>query len=86
MHTHSSGDGNGDKGGNGDRIGEGGGETKKRKKPHKSCRRHVGNGGDLGGKRKKRRKEKVDPEAANPDNLENNKEAGGGSARYPGLK
>ena len=37
-------------------IGEGGGEAKKRKKPHKSCRRHVGNGGDLGGKRKKRRK------------------------------
>ena len=58
---------------------------KKRKKPHKTCRRHVGNGGDLGGKRKKCRKEKVGPVASNPDNLENNKEAGGGT-RYPGLK
>ena len=37
----------------------------------------MGNGGDLGGKRKTRRKERVDPVAANPDNLENNKEAGG---------
>ena len=46
-----SGDGNGDEGGNGngdeDRIGEGGREAKKRKKPHKSCRRHMGKGGDL---------------------------------------
>ena len=47
----SSGDGNGD--GNGDDneiedgIGEGGGEGEKRKKIHKSCRRHVGNGGNL---------------------------------------
>ena len=41
---------------NEDRIREGGGEAKKRKKPHKGCIRHVGNGGDLGGKRKKRRK------------------------------
>ena len=31
---------------------EGGREAKKRKKRHKSCRRDVGNGGDLGGKRK----------------------------------
>ena len=48
-------DGNWDEDGNGneneDRIGEGGGEAKKRKKPYKSCRRHVGNGGDTGGKR-----------------------------------
>ena len=49
-------DGNGD--GNEDRIGQGGGEAKKRKKPHKSCRRDVGNGGDLGVKRKKRRQER----------------------------
>ena len=52
----SSGDGNGDEDGNGngneDRIGEGGREAKKRKKPHKKCIRHVGKGGDLGGKRK----------------------------------
>ena len=52
----SSGDGNGDEDGNGDGnedgIGEGGGEAMKRKKPHKSCRRHVGHGVDLSGKRK----------------------------------
>ena len=49
----SNGDGNGNEdNGNGDRIGEGGREVKKRKKPKKSCRRHVGNGGDSGGKRK----------------------------------
>ena len=76
----SCGDGNGDEdNGNGgeDRIGEGGREAKKRKKPHKTCRRHVGNGGDLGVKRKTCRKERVGPVAANPDNLESNKEAGG---------
>ena len=71
----SSGDGNGD--GNEDRIGEGGTETKKRKKPHKTCRRHVGNGRDLDGKRKKCRKERVGPVAANPYNLESSKKAGG---------
>ena len=37
---------------NEDRIGEGGREAKKRKKQKNSCRRHVGNGGDLGGRRK----------------------------------
>ena len=36
-------------------------------------------GGDLGGKREKCRKERVGPVAANPDNLESNKEAGGGA-------
>ena len=48
-------DGNGDEdngNGNEDRIGEGGREAKKRKKPQNSCRRHSGNGRDLGGKRK----------------------------------
>ena len=78
----SSGDGNGDDGnGNGDedRIGEGGREAKKRKKPQNSCRRRAGNGGDTGGKRKTYRKERVGPVAANPDNLESNKEAGGGA-------
>ena len=45
----------------------------------------MGNGGDLGGKRKKRRKERVGPVAANPDNLENNKEAGGGAQGTQGL-
>ena len=52
-------------------------ETKKRKKPQNSCRRRAGNGGDLGGKRQKCTKERVGPEAANPDNLESNMEAGG---------
>ena len=76
----SRGDGNGDEDSGNEneiRIGEGGIEAKKRKKPQYSCRRHVGNGGDLGGMRKKCMKERVGPVAANPDNLESNKEAGG---------
>ena len=68
---------NGD--GNEDKIGEGRRDVKKRKKPQNSCRRRAGNGGDLGGKRIKCRKERVGPVAANPDNLESNKEAGGGA-------
>ena len=74
----SSGDGNGDDdngNGNENRIGEGGREAKKRKKPQNSCRRRAGNGGDAGGKRKKCRKERVGSVAANPNNLESNKEA-----------
>ena len=54
-----NGDGNVDEdngNGNEDMIGEGGREVKKRKKPQNSCRRQVGNGGNLGGKRKKCRK------------------------------
>ena len=75
-----SGDGNGDDdNGNENRIGEGGREVKKRKKPQNSCRRRAGNEGDTGGKRKKCRKERVGSVAANPDNLESNKEAGGGA-------
>ena len=95
MHTHthrnesSSGDGqgDGDEDGNGneDRIGEGGKEAKKRNKLHKSCRRHVGNGRDLSGKKKIRRKARVGPFAANPDHLGNNKEAGGGAQGTQGL-
>ena len=61
------------------RIGEGRGEAKKRKRPLKSCRRHVGNGKYLGGKKEKRRKERVGPGAANPNDLRNNKEAGEGA-------
>ena len=38
----------------GGRRTEGGGEAKKHKKPQKSYRRDVENGGDLGGKRKQR--------------------------------
>ena len=41
-----------DDNGNENRIGEGGREAKKRKKPQNSCRRHAGNGGDMGGKGK----------------------------------
>ena len=75
-----SGDGNGDDdNGNENRIGEGGKEAKKRKKPQNSCRRRAGNGGDMGGKRKKYRKERVGSVAANPDNLGSSKEAGGGA-------
>ena len=80
-HESSSGDGDGDVDGNGneDTIEEGGREAKKRIKPHKKYRCHVGNGGDLGGKGEKRLKERVGPVAGNPDNLENNKEAGEGA-------
>ena len=42
-----------------------------------SCTRRAGNGGDTGGKRKKCRKDRVGSVAANPDNLESKKEAGG---------
>ena len=75
----SSGDGNRDEdNGNEDRIGEGGREAKKRKKPQNSCRRHaVGNGENLDGKRGKCRKERLGPVAANPDNVDTYKEAGG---------
>ena len=68
--------------GTGTRIGsgrEGGREAKRRKNPQKSCRRQVGNGGDLGAKRKKCRKERDGPVATNPDNLESKKEAEGGA-------
>ena len=64
---------------NENRIGEGGREVKKRQKPQNSCRRRAGNGGDMGGKRKQCRKERVGSVAANPDNLGSNKEAGGGA-------
>ena len=75
-----SGDGNGDDdNGNENRIGEGGREAKKRKKPKNSCRRRAENGGDMGGKREKCRKERVSSVAANPDNLGSNNEAGGGA-------
>ena len=53
--------------------------TYKRKKPQNSCRRRAGNGGDMGGKRKKCRKERAGSVAANSDNLGSYKEAGGGA-------
>ena len=60
--THGNGDGSEDSSGDGNedgdenRIGEDGREAKKRKKPQNSCRRQLGNRGDLGGKRKTCRK------------------------------
>ena len=78
----SSGDGNVDDdngNGNDNRIGEGGKEAKKRKKPQNSCRRRAGNRGDTGGKIIICRKERVGSVAANPYNLESNKKAGGGA-------
>ena len=85
----SIGDGNEDEDGNGDgnedRIGQGGREAKKRKKSHERCRRHVGNGIDLGGKLEKRRKERVGPVATNPDNQKSNKEAGAEAQGTQGL-
>ena len=78
-----SGDGNGDDdNGIEKRTGEGGRDgrdAKNRKKPQKSCRRRAGNGGDMGGKQKKCRKERFGSVAANPDNLGSNNEAGGGA-------
>ena len=83
----SSGNGNRDENGDGneDRIGQGEREAKERKKTHKCYGRCVENGGDLGGKKNKRRKETVGPVAANSDNLENNDEAGGGAQGTQGL-
>ena len=69
---------------NEDGIGEGGEEVKKRKKPLKNCRQYVGNGRDLGGK-KKNRQGRVESVAANPDNLADSKEAGGGAKGTQGL-
>ena len=68
----SSGDGNGNEGGSGD-----GNKDGKRKKPHKSGRRHAGSWEDLGKKRIKHRQERIGSVASNPDHLENSKEAGG---------
>ena len=59
-----------------DRIGEVRREAKKRKNSQRSCRRDVGNGGDLGGNRKKHRQESVGSAAGDPDNLENSNKAG----------
>ena len=82
INTHTHGD---DDNGNENKIGEGGRETKKRKKPQNSCRRRAVNEGDTGGKGKKCRKERDGSVAANPYNLESNKEAGGGAQDAQGL-
>ena len=46
---------------------------------HTHTHTRAGNGGDMGEKRKKCRKERVGSVAANSDNLGSNKEAGGGA-------
>ena len=51
------GNGRGEEERNEEGIGEGGGKAKKRKIPHKSGKRDVGNVGDLGGERKTSRQE-----------------------------
>ena len=50
-------------------------ESKKPNKRHKSCRRDVGTGGDFGGKKKKCRQERIHSVAADPDSIDNSKEA-----------
>ena len=73
--NNGNGNGNGNGDGIEDRIGAGGEERKKRKKPHESCRRDVGNGGAY--REKQRRQERVGSVASDPDNLENSRKAGG---------
>ena len=58
------------------RIGEGEGEAKSRKKPHKRLRRDVENMRGSGGKGEKYSQERVGSVAADADNIENIKEAG----------
>ena len=78
----SSGDGNGDDDNgneNENRIGEGGREAKKRKKPQKAVDAVRETGNTRVEREKKYRRERVGSVAANPDNLESNKEAVGGA-------
>ena len=53
-----------------DRIGEGGREAEKRKKPQMSCRHGMENGETWAEIGKKRRQESVGSVTADPDNLE----------------
>ena len=59
-----------------DTIGETRGEAKKRKKPQKSYKRDVENGGDLGARRKKRRQKSIGSVDFDPEHLEKIKELG----------
>ena len=47
-----------------------------RNKPHRRCRRDVGNGRDLGGNREERNQERVGSVATDPDSLKNSEEVG----------
>ena len=69
-----------------DAIGEGERGPKKRKIPQRSCSRAVGNRGNLGGNRNKRRQESVDSKSAGQGNLENSKEAGKEAQGTRGLR
>ena len=81
-----NGDENGNGDGNKDGTGGGGGEAKKRKRPHESCcKRDVENGGELEGKRKIRRQERVGSVAADPDGLESSEKAARESQDTQGL-
>ena len=68
--THKHGNGDEDGNGNEDRIGDGGREAKKRKKPHVRVVDAIWGKGEIWVERKKCRKERVGPVGANPDNLE----------------
>ena len=85
----SSGDGNGDNdngNGNENRIGGGAEERRKSARNRKIVVDAVRETGETRVERKKCRKERVGSVAANAKNLESNKQAGGGSTRYSGLK
>ena len=56
------------------RNGEGGGEAKKRKKPQKSCWRHLKNGEDLSGRRKNRSQGSTGSVDVDPEDLDSRKE------------
>ena len=59
-----------------DRINEGARGVKKRKRPQKSYKRDLENGGGLGGRGKKHRQESVGSVYVDPEHVENRNEAG----------
>ena len=61
-------------------------EGRRSVKTQKSCGRDVGNGGDLGGKRKTCKQESVGSVATDPDHLNNSKEAGRKAQATQGLR
>ena len=69
-----------------DRIGEDGGEAKKRKDLQKSYIRDVENGGDSGGRRKKRKKGSIGSVDVDPEDIENRKKVGTKAQGAQGLK
>ena len=60
-----------------DRIEKGGGEAEKRQNPQERCRCYAESGGDLGGRREKRRQENISSVDFDPEHpIEKNKQAG----------